>query len=188
MGGVTQENLLYLSVTKGRMVNKKKNLDFGGYEGQMLGIRQKDGEYEGKPQVKIEVKMKDTKTGEIAVVQFTKEAWYALGFFSRIRQVNLDKPFTLGVLASEQNEKMSFCYIKQEGHVNSKKTNTFEPDKSFPKYETITVSNKPVQDWTKPFAEMDTIIKHLSDRLAPVAQATKPADTLVPTPEDDLPF
>ncbi len=191
MGVVNREDILYLNVTKGKMVNNGRGISVGGYEGTLIGIREKSGEFEGQPTLKIEVKMKDSNSDEIAIVQFTKEAWFALGFFSRIRKINLQKPFTIGVLASKENDKMSFCYLKQEGIVK------VEADKSFPKYETVLVNKKNVLDWTKPFDEMDKIVKHITDTLAihnpaPATNESDPVITANPGNkaeyDDDLPF
>ena len=191
MGVIKREDILYLSVTCGVMRNKKREIETGGYHGTFLGIREKIGEYEGKPTVRIEVKMKDDKSDEICVVQFTKEGWYSLGFFARIKKIDLTKPFTIGVLKSDQNEKMSFCYLRQKEGVK------IEADKSFPKYDIVKLSGKDVQDWTKPFAAMEETIKYLNENNPNAATVTTPlaADTgkeddeKVPDPtKDDLSF
>lgn len=182
MGIVNREDILYLSVTCGKMKNKKHGIETGGYEGTLIALRERVGEYEGQPTLKIEAKMKDNASDQIAVIQFTKEGWFALGFFARIRKIDLKKPFTIGVLQAKENEKMSFCYLKQAGIVK------VEADKSFPKYTTVKVSNKDVNDWTAPFAEMDKIIKEINEKIG----ADKTSDAVdAPTEDgegDGLPF
>ena len=191
MGVVNREDILYLSVTCGKMKNKKKGIETSGYEGVLVGIREKAGEFEGQPTLRIEIKMRDPKTNEIAIIQATKEALWAMGFFARIRKVDISKPFMIGAIGSDKNEKISFCYIKQAGYKNPdpKKEGIIDKDKSFPPYTTVKVSGKDVNDYTAPFAEMDAIMKHLNERLAPVAATAAPAEpTLVPTPDDEMPF
>ena len=169
------------------MIHKKGETvthDFGGYEGSILAIREKEGEFEGKKTVAIEVKMKDTKSDEIAIVQFTKKAGFALGFFSRIEKADLTKPLTIGVLPSDQNEKMSFCYLKQNNE-------TIKSDKDFPKYTTMKISGEDVQDWAAPFARFDAIIKSINEKIAsekPQSEAITDDAPPVPVGDSDLPF
>lgn len=195
MGVVQREEFQYFRVSKGKLKYKEngKEMTASRYSGIMVGIREKHGEYEGKPTVQIEVKMKDPETGAFAIIQMTKEAWFSLGFFARIQKVDITKPFTIGVLASKENEKMSFCFLRQEGYVNPdpNKKGIIDADKNFPKYTTVKVSGKDVQDWTQPFAKFDEILKELDAKLAkqsPVAQPAAESPALVPTPDDDLPF
>lgn len=190
MAGITQKNILYLKVTCGRLIHKKGGVithNFGGYEGTIIGIRERENEFEGKKLLNIEVKMKDTTSDEIVIIQFNKKAWFALGFFARIKKIDFTKPFTIGVLPSEQNEKMSFCYLKQL-NLNIKK------DDYFPKYATIKVSGEDVQDWTYPFEEMNETIKYISEKISPfektsteLAELTE-AKSVPSSNEDDLPF
>lgn len=188
MGIVKREELLYLNVSKGKLVNKQKNIEANAYEGTLVGIREREGEFEGQKTLKIELKMKDTQSDEHAIIQFTKEAYYALGFFARIRKIDLTKPFTVGTLPSEMNEKMSFCYLKQAGQTK------IEADKSFPKPKKVTLNKKEVLDWSACFDEMDAIMKFLNEKLA-----SNSGGTQVPEPvaeeaalnagdNSDLPF
>ena len=192
MGGITQEKLTYLTVSKGRMVNKKAGLDFGGYEGTFLGIREKIGEYEGKPQYRIELKMKDTQSDEIVIIQFTKRGFASLGLLSALQKVDLNKPFTIKVWGSEKNEKISFCGLQQEGFKYEEKRKTISPDKNFPKPKPVTINGEQQYDWAEVLPQMDRVVKEINDsRPGSVAAADAPgapADTLVPTPDDDLPF
>ena len=195
MGVVNREVFNYFNVSKGKLKYKENGNDMtcNGYTGTMVGIREKAGIFENQPTLKIEVKMKDVDSDSFAIIQMTKEALFAIGFFARIRKVDISKPFTIGVLPSDKNDKISFCYIKQEGYKNPdpKKDGIIDKDKSFPAYTTVKVSGKDVNDYTLPFAEMDAIMKHLNEKLAPVANAEKKAEELVPNTtgaDDDLPF
>lgn len=193
MGVVQREDLLYLSVTCGKLKNKKKGIEANAYEGVLVGIREREGEFEGQKTMRIEIKMKDPKTGEVALIQATKEALWALGFFARIRKVDISRPFVLGVIGSDKNEKISFCYLKQEGYKNPdpKKDGIIDKDKSFPAYTTVKVSGKDVNDYTKPFEEIDAIMKHINEKLAVHAPANVISETsaMLPPPDDsDLPF
>lgn len=192
MGIVQRKDFLYLSVSCGKLKNKKKGIETGGYEGYIQNIVEKEDEYEGKPVTKIEVKMKDNNSDQFAIIQWTKESWYSMGFFARIRKIDVAKPFTIGVQPSERNEKMSFCYLKQEGIVK------VEADKNFPKPKVVKVSSKDVTDWTEPMEEFKKIMDELNAKIVPVPEP-KSAETATAATEttpaangggetDDLPF
>lgn len=186
MGIVNRKDFLYLSVSCGKLKNKKKGIETGGYEGFIQNIAEKDDEYEGKPVVKIEVKMKDNNSDQFAIIQFTQESWFTLGFFARIKKIDVTKPFTIGVMPSDRNEKMSFCYLKQEGITK------VEADKEFPKPTAVKVSNKDVMDWTKPIEAMKKIISEINAKVDPIKEAAPTAEAPVVANKisetDDLPF
>lgn len=198
MGIITREKLLYLKVSCGVMKNKQLEKPANGYHGTFAGIREKKGTFEGQPTCDIEVKMKSINeegTVDVVIIQFRKEGWYSLGFFARIKNVDIKSPFTIGVMPASKNEKMSFCYLKQEG------IDKVKADKTFPKYELIKVGDKDIQDWSKPLAAMDEIMKYLNESIkpTPVAKAEEGTPTVeegTPTVEegtqgdstDDLPF
>lgn len=134
MGGLMGGKDLFLNVSCGRLINKKKEISFFAYEGTLMDIHQEMDEFEGKQISKIKLKMKDTKSDEIAVISFSEESWFSQGFFSRISKVNLSKPFVLGVSGSDQNEKVSFCWMKQSGYVNpdpAAKKDVIDADKNY---------------------------------------------------------
>lgn len=203
MGAVQPKNNLYLAVSKGKMVNKKKGLSYGGYTGYILGIDIVDDEYEGKPVKKVDVKMKDDKTDEIVIIQFTLNAWYSIGFFSRIFKVDVKKPFTIGVTGSDDNEKVSFCYMKQDGlsYVNKdgKKVEAVEGHKTFAKPEEVDLGGgQKTKNWAKPIAMMEKVLGEMKSKIEkdgmrlapPPAVTTGPESAPVTTApvEDDLPF
>jgi hypothetical protein len=203
MGGITQERFKYLKVSGGRMINKKDGViidNFSGYKGLMLGIRQKDGEYQGEKTVNIEVKMRDADSDDVVIIQFTKMALFSKGFFQTIKKVDLAKPFTILTWGSDDNDKISFCGLQQPGYAYIKKQDgsmrkTIEPDPSFPNYKEIPLNGKMTKDWTEPLAAMDVILKELSDKFgtAPAQQSSSPSPSAappsaLPPPEDDLPF
>ena len=192
MAGIKQEKITYLKVTCGRMISKKDGVilkDFGGYKGHFLGIREKIGEFEGQKTVAIEVKMKDTESEEIVIIQFTKKGLFAKGFFSCIRKVDLKKPFTMLVWGSDKNEKISFCGLQQDGYQYVENRKTIEPDKSFPSYKEVVVSGEKTADWTEPLAAMDAIVKNINENMATVAPKAAEAEAVLEsTPEADLPF
>lgn len=194
MGVEKRETYNYFNVSRGKLRYKENGqpAEANAYTGTIIGIREKAGEYQGQPTLKIEVKVRDTDSDTIAILQFTKEASFCLGFFARIRKVDLSKPVTIGVLGSDKNEKVSFCYLKQRGYVNPdpKKNDIIDKDTSFPGYKTVKVSGKDVADYTEPFKVIDEIMKHMNERFAtnPTAAVVKEEEVLVPTPESDLPF
>lgn len=146
MGVLEGGNVLFLNVSCGFLVNKKKEISTRGYEGIFKSIAMEDNEYEGKNIPKIKVHMIDAKTHDEAVISFTAESWYAIGFFQRIDKIDLTKPFTLGVSQSDKNEKISFCWMKQSG-------NKIEKDETFPMPEKVNVGKVVVTNW-EPFHEI----------------------------------
>jgi len=198
MGGTTQENLLYLSVTRGRMVNKKAGVishDFNAYKGIFLGIREKQAEFENKPVLKIELKLKDSDSDEIVIIQMTKKAWGAYGLLSTIEKINLAKPFTVKVWGSEDNEKMSFLGLQQDGYKYQGQRKTIEKDESYPKPKPVTISGEKQWDWTDVFVKMDATIKSITEKMvgqtsaAPAQGAEDTGFALhAPAGDDDLPF
>ena len=196
MAGITQEKVGYLTVSKGRMVNKAEKKDFGGYAGTFLGLREKQGEFEGKPQIRIELKMKDTDSDEVVIIQFTKRAFAAAGLLSTIQKVDLSKPFTVKVWGSEENEKISFCGICQEGYKYVEKRKTIEADKTFPRPKLIMINGEKQYDWTEVMVAMDGVIKAVNEKFQPAPAAASEAtaapasaaDTLLVADESDLPF
>ena len=186
MGIVERKNYLFLHVSCGNLINKKKAIKASAYEGIFISITEKEDEYDGKPVTKVEVKMKDPETGEIAIIQFTQESWFTLGFFARIQKIDLAKKFTIGVMPSEQNEKMSFCYLKQEGIAK------VEADKNFPKPGKTKVGKKDVMNWAAPLEAMQAIVAEMNAKVT-APEGAKPDGEAVPVVEDekgddDLPF
>lgn len=191
MAGIVQEKLSYLTVTKGRMINKAEKKDFRGYEGTLVGIREKVSEFEGKPQYRVELKMRDTASDEVVIIQFTKRAFAALGLLSTIGKVDLSKPFTVKVWGSEENEKISFCGICQEGYKYVEKRKTIEADKTFPRPKPVTINGEKQYDWAEVLPAFDAVIKSINDKLTPASAPTGAAteSAMLPPPDDsDLPF
>lgn len=157
MGIVRGGNTLYLNVSCGRFVNKKKEISAYAYEGTIANIRREEDEYEGKPVSKIKLTFHDS-TGETAIISFSEESWYAQTFFARIEKADLSKPIVLGCSNSEQNEKMSFCWMKQGGQ-------TIKKDEDFPKPAKKKVGRNEVTDWSPVIAEIDRILDGLTKKL-----------------------
>jgi len=126
-----------------------------GYEGKLISIEKYTSEFEGKQQNKIRLKMMDVDTGKIADISFTNNTFFAIGFFSRIINVDLDKPFTFGVCKSEFNDKISHCYIYQDGV-------KIEKDEKFPQPEKIEIDDgNVVYKWSNVSKVFDKIIEDI---------------------------
>ena len=144
MGLLNSEPCTWLNISKGFLENKKKNIHSHGYEGLLIGIERKLDTFEEKEISKIVLTMADTDPsakGQKVKIQFTEDAWFANGFFGRIRAVDIAKPFTVGVSQSDKNEKVSFCWIKQSG-------STIKRDDKYPQPEKVTVGKQDIMDWT----------------------------------------
>lgn len=204
MGEVIRQNFLYLNVGNGHIYktikdgDAKKKVDISAYEGMLIGIKEVEDTFEGQKVQKIELKIQDNASPQIAIVKFTMEAWYSVGFFSRIQKIDVSKPFTIGALPSDQNEKVSFCYLKQSGVKNAAGVEKVEADKDFPRPKKVTLGSKDVLDWTLPLEKMRAIMVELLAKLPKEVAATDPvaaaetASTVVagnPADEEDsLPF
>jgi len=145
MGLNESGNVLYLNASCGFLVNKKKEIKARSYTGLLIDLKIEDDEYEGKPIIKGIIFLKDVdKEGEdeIAHISFTLESWCGYGFFSRAEKIDLAKKITFGVSSADQNEKITFCWIKQG-------TSTVKKDESYPVCEKVIVGKNTVVDWTK---------------------------------------
>jgi len=153
------------------------------YTGHLKGIRRFEDEYKGEKSNKIEIILTDEE--ETIKIQFTEEAWYTVGFLQRIGQVDLAKKITLGVMASKQNEKMSFCWMKQGDTKINKDERTPRPKK-------IKAGTKMVDDWTDVVNLMTEETDRINTWLTGEAKGSgMPLDVPPPANEgadDDLPF
>ena len=201
----------YLTVANGKITDKKSGKSGFSYTGYLLEIDIVDNTFEGKTTKRVEVKLKDDKTDELSILQFTRNAWFAQGFFARIFKVDVSKPLTIGVSGSEDNEKISFCWIKQEGlsYVNKegKKVEAVEAHATFPKPIDVDLGEGEgkVKSWAPVVPAMDKVVAQVKKALlekgikppvvatpapvatAPVEPPVAKADSWEP-PIDDLPF
>lgn len=164
MGLLEKSDKLYLTVSCGKMTNKKREISTFGVVGWITKISEKEDEYEGQVISKILIDMTDKK--ENFCVQFTTESWYSIGFFSRLKSIDLSKQITLGVSGSEKNEKISFCWMKQPGNKNVNEKGSIIKDESFPAPEKKTIGKKEIYDWTLPLAKMGEIMEWANEKIS----------------------
>jgi hypothetical protein len=192
MGGYNRSNDTFLNVSMGKFSNKKEELSYDGWEGTLAEIKRKTSEWEGKPVEKIEVRMVDEE-GKGVRISFGAETYFALGFFARLQRTDVLKPFLLGVYQSKKNEKISLCYIKQNGAVV--KGPAEEDEDYMPQPEKVMVGKKEVIDWSAPASRFDSIMETVS-ALQRHRDTEHPSDEKAPPPEqekkstekDPLPF
>lgn len=152
MGFITRGNLLYLNPKGGDLVGKNKDghiINVNGFAGMILEITQKEDEFEGDKYIKIQVKMEDA--GETVSIGFRLESWFGQTFFAKIGKVDLTQKVTVGANGSDKSEKISFCWIKQNG-------NAIEKDPNFPKPEKKSYGNKSIVLWDQVVAEADRVM------------------------------
>jgi len=137
----TGANILFLNVSCGKLVNKKKEISEQAYTGVLIDITQENDEFEGKEIPKIKLKMIDNKSDDVVSISFSEESWFGTTFFQRIDQVDVSKPFTLGVLGSDKNEKVSFCYIRQGDLIKK--------DETYPIQKKVTVGRNEIMDFSE---------------------------------------
>ncbi len=175
MGLLQSSNTIYLNVSCGKLVNKQKDISVYGVSGHIQSITEKEDEYEGKPIAKTVVKLTDK--GETFIITFSTESWYAIGFYSRLEKIDFAKETTLGVSQSDQNEKVSFCWMKQG-------TTKIESDKEFPKPEKKKMGKKEIIDWTTPLEKFAELIAMANEKI----NSTLPEPSENNEPTDDLPY
>lgn len=155
--GVDQgSDYLFLNVSGGKLVNKKKEIAAYSYTGILVGIDRAMDNYEGRDIPKIKLKVKDHKSDEVAQISFSEESWYSSGFFARITEIDLSKPFSVGASGSEQNEKVSFCWLKQNGE-------TIKVEKGV--FPTPTKDRRGKDNYDALVEAIDPIVKDLQNRL-----------------------
>lgn len=182
MGFNSGSGMFYCSPRAGKLVQRKKGgviTDLGySFVGKLQEIREKHDEFEGKPMEKIELIMEDADSKEKRVVclQFNKESWFSHGFFSRAAGIDLNKTLVVGCSQSEQNEKITWCWLKQGA-------DTIKKDPDFPRPEKVTVGRNTLSDWTPVIQRIDPIIADINLRLKSTLK-----DGTVVSSDADLPF
>lgn len=132
MGLNERSNNIFINVANGKLVTgpKDNKKEYISYTGKLLAIEAFTDEYEGKPINKIKCTFNDGHEPANAIISFTEDSWYGVGFFSRILNCDISKPITLGVSNSEQNEKVSFCWMKQGDKKIEKHPDVVTPTKT----------------------------------------------------------
>lgn len=190
MGFMEGGNMIYVNVSCGFLQNKKANppIKSRAFTGFLLSLDRQADDYEGKEIMKIAIKMKDDKTNELVMIKFTEDTWFSFSFFARLQNIDLEKAFTLGVSGSDDNEKMSFCWMRQAGK-KIEQVEMLKPEK-------VKVGNNEVYDWG-PFLEViaGLMIDINSKTTGPVKDVSEPESDANPHAaadelpiEDDLPF
>ncbi len=210
MGFLERGNFSFYNVSRGKLRRKVEGVEeeHHGYTGYLTSLRRVSDEFEGKTIDKIEARMRDSDSDAQISIKFSERAWFAFGFFQRVVQVNFEKPFTIGVMGSKDNEKLSFCYIRQGGDIIKKTSVIPEPEK-------IEVNGEKTTEWTPCVEKYKEIVEEISNKLQgitvpdvpppsaadvpPPAKAENPPiseetqqnlglETPPPIKEDDLPF
>ena len=130
----------FLNVSGGKFVNKKKEISASAATGRLKKIELFEDEYNGTKLNKVRIVLDDGDAEFI--ISFNEESWFAHGFFSRVKNIDKEQPILLGSYKSDQNEKISFCYIKQG-------ENKILKDENYPKPTKVLVNGKNLSDWTE---------------------------------------
>ena len=165
-----QGNVLWLTISGGKLVNKKKEISANAYTGFLKKIELRTDDYEGQEVEKVLLTLKDKD--ETAKVQFTFESWYSIGFFERITNVDITKAVTIGAMPSDQNEKMSFCWMKQ-GETKIVKTDMVKPENTL-------IGKRQIKDWTKFIEAAHKIISDINSKIDFVSSETKDEQEQLP--------
>jgi len=181
----------YLHVTKGKLkgtiAGAEVSYDF--YTGVITKMQRIKDEFEGNPLTKWRLHMQDG--GEKVSIDFLDASSFMLSFFQRLLNADPNKAITVGVSKSEQNEKVSFCWMKQDG-------NKIERNLSvLPQPEKIDTGVGQVKNWAPTMKIVnDYVTKHWgADAVVAVDKKSSQPPTKeeevddAPTPgKGDLPF
>ena len=199
MPGKAKSDATFFNVAHGAISNKKQS--YYSYTARLVALSLVEDKYED--QIIWKWKLVFDDDGQKINIGFNAETWYAMGFWARATKIDFTKPFELGVSQSEKNEKISFCWIKQEDAIVKK-------DDDFPRPVDVKVGGKTVKDYTPVWAEVEPRFQNIVDnhpRLNFQIQANAPMsaremERIVEQPkqeeksdepkktdkEDDLPF
>lgn len=184
MGVMKEGNTLFLNVSCGFLVNKKKEISTRGYDDAFfMSIKKEEDVFEEKPMMKYKLHLKDASSMEEVVISFTAESWFAIGFFQRIEKIDVSKPFTVGVSKSDVNDKISFCWLRQSGQPVKK-------DETMPMPEKVKVGKIEVNNW-EPFNEhAERVIAKLNSAAGMNSEVSAPTKDNFSEPQesDGLPF
>jgi len=191
-GEYTRTPRTFLNVSKGKLANNKDGKYLDGYIGKLTDIKLVMESYEGQPSPKWKIVMKNMADpeGSEAQISFKADAYYALGWFRRILNVNLALPFLMGAYRpKDSNEKISLCYMRQnEIKIEADKDRIPDPVK-------VTVGMKELLDWTATLEECNKISDEVRVRIQKASMLpTSPqgeyasGDTAPHPAESDLPF
>ena len=156
MGFGEDSNMIFVNVSNGFLQNRKKDIQARSYTGLLENMERKEDEYEGKKINKIQLFMRDTEKDERVCISFTEDTWFSVTFFQRFEDIDRNKPFTVGVSGSDQNEKVSFCWMKQDGNKIGK------GDISLPEKKKI--GNREVYDHSVFLMHVDNILSEYKDK------------------------
>lgn len=181
----------FLNVSRGKLVNKKDEKFLDGYIGKVTEIKFVTDTFEGQPQPKWKVILKNMASAEgvEAQIAFKADAYYALGWFRRILNVNIARPFLMGVYRPKDgNDKISLCYMRQdEQKIEANKDTVRDPVK-------VTVGTKEILDWTDALDDCHKVAAELTKRIhvahisSLVGNGGEVSDGKPPEGEGELPF
>ncbi len=161
-GEYTRTPRVFLNVSKGKLSNNKEGKHIDGYIGRLTELKFVTETFEGQPTPKWKVVMKNMADpeGSEAQIAFKADAYYALGWFRRILNVNLARPFLMGVYRpKDSNEKISMCYLMQdEQKIEADKERIPDPVK-------VMVGTKEIMDWTKTLEVCNQIALEVQEKI-----------------------
>lgn len=181
-GGSHQGGGNYLHATKGKFKGTIAGtaVEYDFYEGKIIGLQKFTDTFENQPIDKWKLVMQDGE--EKVMIDFKDESWFYLSFFQRLLNVKLGEPLVVGISKSDQNDKISFCWMKQHGAKIEADKNTFinPPKKTFGK-QTVT-------DWTATTSAIEGFVKEHFGEQAIIAVPKDQSNKIVAGQEDGLPF
>lgn len=188
MGLITAgSNVTYVDAKNGALWvwNKetKTSDKFWAIEGRIVKIYLYEDKFKEEKTMKVIVQLVD-EDNKLFSLKWTLESWYTQGFFSRIMNISLSKPVVIGASGTDKNEKVTFCWMKQ----NDAKV---EPTEGFPKPLKVEKRGKAITNYDDMLDEVDKLLVKLQEALqmeTPQAENKKKSALITEPEEDEIPF
>jgi len=189
--GKRGEGLTFLHVANGRIWKNTKDAkgvvtkeDYDWITGTIVGIALHQDTFEGNAVEKVRITMLD-KEGKRYALGFSMESYFTQTLFSRLCKIQYSTPVTIGVNASENNEKVSFAWLRAGD-------DKVEKNPDFPKPTKVKVGSKELLDYAPVKEAVQKEIERFNAfaTMASTAVGLGVVDELTPAVDDaaDAPF
>jgi len=152
----------YLRVSNGKFVGTFNGVDISEKIcfGKIEKIWEKEDLFKDAKIIKIYILVVG-RDGERVSISFNKKSWFSIGFFQRIGFSDLSQELAIGITQSEQNEKISFCWIRQGEE-------TIKKNEDFPLPEKVDMGGEIVKNWSKTLPAIDMIVEEIKEKLGKI--------------------
>jgi len=192
MGLIQKQNRLYLKAKLGALYqwNGKENIKHKGYEGVLVGMRERMDSINDMPQLQFEIQLKDPESDQVAVISWAAGTYLTTTFFPKLVDLDLSQPFTFSVWAGnvvKGQHPPTYANVYQNGKEVGKFVKGVEQYPDFPKPTRRKKATGGTEtDWDGVIEHVRGIIKEYNDTHG---VSTKRGETVVVDEEDEnIPF